>query len=531
MHYTSWRFALAILALLNGLAAAGRMHERARRKGFAEGLVNDLKTRASYQPRNHTDFRFLSDATKEFQVKALPDIPFDVGELYSGVIPIDESEPGRGLFFVFQPTVGEPVDEVTIWLNGGPGCSSLEGFLQETGLFSWQWGQYTPLINQYSWVNLTNVLWVEQPVGTGFSQGEVRATSTADVAKDFVDWFLNFQKTFGICKFKIYVTGESYAGIYVPYISGEMLDRNDTDRLDVRGNLIYDPCIGSFVYTQEQAVAVPWVQQNNNILGLNQTFLAELEQRDKSCGYAAYREQYLTFPSSGLQEPKYFNHSADTGCDLWSLAHDACFRTNPCFNVYEPNLQCPLLSDPLGYPTDLQYAYPGLPVYFNRTDVKEAMHAPADVDWVECAPKPVFVGDGGPEDEGDLSPDPIQHALPRVIEATGRVLIANGALDFDIITNGTLIAIQNMTWGGTRGFQQQPSKPIVITLPDLQYRPAFEANGFGPIEEPMGTMGVQHFERGLMWAETLLSGHMEPQFQPRVAYRHLQWLLGRIEEL
>jgi carboxypeptidase D len=43
-------------------------------------------------------------------------------------------------------------------------------------------------------------------------------------------------------------------------------------------------------------------------------------------------------------------------------------------------------------------------------------------------------------------------------------------------------------------------------------------------------MGVQHFERGLMWAETLLEGHMHPQFQGRSAYRHLQWVLGRIDK-
>jgi len=89
-----------------------------------------------------------------------------------------------------------------------------------------------------------------------------------------------------------------------------------------------------------------------------------------------------------------------------------------------------------------------------------------------------------------------------------------------------------MTWGGKLGFETEPSAPIVITLPDLQYEAVFVANGlsFGS-EDPQGTMGVQHYERGLMWAETYLSGHMQPQFQPRSAYRHLQWVLGHIEEL
>jgi len=115
-------------------------------------------------------------------------------------MPIDVKDKSRALYFVFQPTVGAPVDEITIWLNGGPGrfnpreglvvltsilgCSSLEGFFQENGLFIWTWGQYAPTINPYSWVNLTNVLWVEQPVGTGFSTGKVTATSEEDIAAD-----------------------------------------------------------------------------------------------------------------------------------------------------------------------------------------------------------------------------------------------------------------------------------------------------------------------------------------------------------
>lgn len=94
-----------------------------------------------------------------------------------------------------------------------------------------------------------------------------------------------------------------------------------------------------------------------------------------------------------------------------------------------------------------------------------------------------------------------------------------------------MLSIQNMTWNGKMGFQSSPSKPIVISLPDLLYRDVFEASGFGGLDDFQGMMGVQHYERGLMFAETHLSGHMQPQFQPRSSYRHLQWLLGRIETL
>jgi len=350
-------------------------------------------------------------------------------------------------------------------------------------------GMYSPTINPYSWVNLTNVLWVEQPVGTGFSIGEVTATSEEDIAKDFADFFVNFQEIFNIRNFKIYVTGESYAGRYVPYVANEMLNRQDPTHFNLSGILTYDPCIGSYVYTQQEAVAVPFVQQFNNVLGFNDSFMADLNASHYSCGYASYIDQYLVFPPNGTQPALYFNSTSDADCDLWDDVYFSAYGPNPCFNVYEIGSQCPLLSDPLGYPTDLQYSYPGLPVYFNRTDVKKAMHAPLDVSWLECS-GPVFIGEGGPEDEGDSSPDPIQGVLPRVIEATNRVLVANGALDFEIITNGTLLAIQNMTWGGLQGFQTRPSTPINITLPDLTYQNLFLEQGFGDVDNPRESTSV-----------------------------------------
>ena len=126
----------------------------------------------------------------------MPDVPQSfLTEMYSGLMPINTDLPDeRALFFVFQPRVGgPPVDEITIWMNGGPGCSSLEGFFQENGLIQWAWGQYAPQINPYSWVNLTNVLWVEQPVGTGFSIGKRNTTSEEDLSEDFVKFFKNFE--------------------------------------------------------------------------------------------------------------------------------------------------------------------------------------------------------------------------------------------------------------------------------------------------------------------------------------------------
>jgi len=155
--------------------------------------------------------------------------------------------------------------------------------------------------------------------------------------------------------------------------------------------------------------------------------------------------------------------------------------------------------------------------------VKKAIHAPLDVDWALCADTGVL--------RKDTSAMSIEHVIPKVIEATNRFLISSGDLDMILITNGTLMSIQNMTWNGHLGFQKKPSTPIDIQLPDLQYQDVFAYNQAAGVDGPQGNMGIQHFERGLMWAQTYLSGHMQPEFQPRSAYRHLEWVLGHINAL
>ena len=60
---------------------------------------------------------------------ALPDVSFDVGESYAGTISIsdDPTDPNELFFWFFPSDNPAASNEITIWLNGGPGCSSLDG--------------------------------------------------------------------------------------------------------------------------------------------------------------------------------------------------------------------------------------------------------------------------------------------------------------------------------------------------------------------------------------------------------------------
>lgn len=163
----------------------------------------------------------------------------------------------------------------------------------------------------------------------------------------------------------------------MPYISAAILDEQNKEHFDLHGALAYDPCIGQFDWVQQEAPAVPLVQNNPNLFGFNESFMAELDRLHKKCGYEQFIDEYLTFPPPKHQPPKFFNYSSDAACDVFDLIYEEAFKANPCFDLYEINTMCPLLWDVLAFPGSLEYLPAGATVYFDRPDVKRALHAPS----------------------------------------------------------------------------------------------------------------------------------------------------------
>lgn len=147
-------------------------------------------------------------------------MPGDLGESYAGLLPIsDDPDETRKLYFWFFPTTNPAAsDEVAIWFNGGPGCSSLSGLLTENGPFTFMSGTRDPVINPYSWSNLTNMMWVEQPVGVGYTQGVPNIKDEVELSQQFIGFYKNFVDAFKVHNRKVYLTGESYAGVSIPIL-------------------------------------------------------------------------------------------------------------------------------------------------------------------------------------------------------------------------------------------------------------------------------------------------------------------------
>lgn len=100
--------------------------------------------------------QFLNNKTAKYAVNgtAIPDVDFDIGESYAGLLPISQAaNETRELFFWFFPTTNvNKTKDLTVWFNGGPGCSSLSGLLTENGPFTWEAGTLDPVQNPYTWV-------------------------------------------------------------------------------------------------------------------------------------------------------------------------------------------------------------------------------------------------------------------------------------------------------------------------------------------------------------------------------------------
>ena len=114
-----------------------------------------------------------------------------------------------------------------IWFNGGPGCSSMLGLLQEHGPYAWEDGAPGFTQNKYSWNNEANMFYIESPANVGFSVcpdlNECQWTDD-NSAEDNKVAILNLLQKFPELKDnEVYISGESHGGIYVPRVM-EKLD-------------------------------------------------------------------------------------------------------------------------------------------------------------------------------------------------------------------------------------------------------------------------------------------------------------------
>lgn len=140
----------------------------------------------------------------------------------------------RNLFFTFVASEDKDNQKIVLWLNGGPGCSSIGGgFLSELGPFYAAQGGTTLKENKFSWHKAASIIFLESPAFVGFSYSkrpEDAIVGDARTAKDTHTFLVNFFKEFDeFQNHDLYISGESYGGHYVPQAAAEILKWNKKD--------------------------------------------------------------------------------------------------------------------------------------------------------------------------------------------------------------------------------------------------------------------------------------------------------------
>ncbi|XP_058102978.1 serine carboxypeptidase-like 45 [Magnolia sinica] len=179
------------------------------------------------------------------QLPGQPPISF---QHFSGYIAVDEKEQ-RALFYYFAEAEIDPASKpLVLWLNGGPGCSSVG-----VGAFS-ENGPLRPsgevlVKNEHSWNKEANMLYLETPAGVGFSYstdtnfyvGVDDKITARDNLVFLQRWFVKFPQYRGR---DLFITGESYAGHYVPQLAQLMIQFNKKQKLfNLKGIAIGNPVL------------------------------------------------------------------------------------------------------------------------------------------------------------------------------------------------------------------------------------------------------------------------------------------------
>ncbi|XP_059633362.1 serine carboxypeptidase-like 34 [Cornus florida] len=375
------------------------------------------------------------------RVVRLPGQPPVSFKQYAGYVTVNQTH-GRALFYWFFEAMEKPEKKpLLLWLNGGPGCSSIGyGEAEELGPFFPQKGQPELKFNNYTWNRVANLLFVESPVGVGFSytntSSDIKQLGDSITAKDSYIFLVNWFKRFPQYKsHDFYISGESYAGHYVPQLSEYIFDSNKNvskeDYINLKGFMVGNALLddetdqtGMIDYAWDHAVISDRVYKDVK----------------SKCNFS--EENPSDDCNNALNE--YF--AVYDIIDMYSLYTATCVDSNfsstrqlrPIIQGIAPQLFSKINGwhkRPTGYdPCASDYTE----VYMNRPDVQEALHANVTnipYPWTHCSDNITFWGD---------APASILPIIKKLIAGGLRVWVYSGDTDGRIPVTSTRLTLNKL---------------------------------------------------------------------------------------
>jgi cathepsin A (carboxypeptidase C) len=372
----------------------------------------------------------------ELKIKSPTSLNVDTVKQYSGYLDVGANKQSHLFFWFFESRNDPKHDPVVLWLNGGPGCSSLEGLFFENGPSSVD-GNTEVKRNLWSWNNNASVIFLDQPIGAGFSySGDGSSVGTTDQAAGYVYSFLSlfFDKFPQYSRLSFHIAGESYAGHYIPVFSAYILkQRNRNFNLSsvLIGNGLVDP-LTQYQYYPQMACG----EGSGSKAVLNQNTCNSMKNSQATC------IRYI--------RNCYENSKVASTC---SLASQICSfsQLDPYqrsgLNPYDIRRQCEGTSG-LCY-NDLDH----LAGYLNNPSVKDAIGAKSNIKFESCNTDVNL----GFVRNGDWM-QPYHNHVAEVLNAGIPVLIYAGDKDFICNWLGNQAWTQALEWNGATEFRSAKPK-------------------------------------------------------------------------
>lgn len=207
---------------------ASALHVLARQIPIIDGVIGGVPTS---EPTVHVDAVASTAATTPGKLRVVENsgVCETTPAVYqaSGYGDLTSSE--SIWFWFFEARENPDTAPLAIWLNGGPGSSSMIGLFQENGPCRINNDSKTVSINPNSWNNVANVLYIDQPVGVGFSHGTTTVGTSQQAASDiwnFLQIWFSDSRFSKFAKNDFAIWTESYGGHYGPTFAAYFLQQN-----------------------------------------------------------------------------------------------------------------------------------------------------------------------------------------------------------------------------------------------------------------------------------------------------------------
>ncbi|XP_066321011.1 serine carboxypeptidase 3-like [Miscanthus floridulus] len=412
----------------------------------------------------------------------LPGVPDGVGDLghHAGYFRLPHTHDARMFYFFFESR-GKEEDPVVIWLTGGPGCSSELAVFYENGPFTIA-NNMSLVWNKFGWDTISNIIFVDQPTGTGFSYSSDDRDTRHDesgVSNDLYDFLqVFFKKHPEFAKNDFYITGESYAGHYIPAFASRVHQGNKANEgihINLKGfaigNGLTDPEIQYKAYT-DYALEMNLIEKSD-YERINR-FIPPCEFAIKMCGTdgkASCMAAYM----------------------VCNNIFNSIMKLVGTKNYYDVRKECE---------GELCYDFSNLEKFFGDKAVKEALGV-GDIDFVSCSTT-VY--------EAMLTDwmRNLEVGIPALLEDGINVLIYAG--EYDLICNwlGNSRWVHSMEWSGQKDF---------VSSSDL----SFVVDG--------AEAGVLKSHGPLSFLKVHNAGHMVPMDQPKASLEMLRrFTQGKLKE-